>query len=172
MTWTAPVVDRVDPPLTAGERESLQGWLTFHRDTLVHKCAGLTGDQLVITSVEPSNLTLLGLVRHMAEVERWWFRRCFAGLDIDDVFCSEAYPDGDFDLIDPAKADADFATFSEECQLADATVAERGLDEEFFSPRQKTMNLRWIYLHMIEEYSRHNGHADLLRERIDGVTGD
>jgi hypothetical protein len=172
MTWTAPMIERVEPALSAGERESLETWLTFHRDTLLFKCAGLTADQLATASVEPSNLTLLGLVRHMAEVERSWFRDRFAGLALGEIYCTEAMPDGDFDLIVAGNAEADLATFVAECALADAAVARRSLEDGFTTPRGTTMNLRWIYLHMIEEYARHNGHADLIRERIDGVTGD
>jgi hypothetical protein len=151
----------------------LEGWLDYHRETLLLKCSGLTADQLKSPTVEPSNLTLLGLVRHMAEVERWWFRRNAAGEDLRDIYCSEERPDGDFDNIAQADAAADFATFHSEVELARATAAGRSLDETFRSIRRKTeLNLRWVYVHMIEEYARHNGHADLIRERIDGVTGD
>jgi uncharacterized protein DUF664 len=171
MTWIAPKVERVDPVLIGGERESLESWLTFHRDTLRHKCTGLRAEQLVVASAEPSNLTMLGLVRHMTEVEAWWFRHCFAGQELHDPFGTKDVPDGDFELLDAANAEADLAMFVEECRLANAAVAGRSLDDEF-SLRGETMNLRWIYIHMIEEYARHNGHADLVRERIDGVTGD
>jgi uncharacterized damage-inducible protein DinB len=171
MTWTAPTVDRTDPANDAAERDALEIWLTFQRKTLLAKCAGLDGKQLTTATVEPSNLTLLGLVRHMAEVERWWFRRQFAGQDLGDIFCTPEHFDGDLDLIDAANAEADFATFAEECRLADAAAAGRDLDEGFTSPRGAPMNLRWVYVHMIEEYARHNGHADLIRERLDGVTG-
>jgi hypothetical protein len=140
---------------------------------LLLKCQGLTGEQLVRRAVEPSSLSLLGLVRHMAEVERAWFRRRFAGqAELGPLFCSEQFPDGDFDLAEPAGAEADFATFTAECELARAAAAGRSLDETFVHPQWQTIDLRWVYVHMIEEYARHNGHADLLRERIDGVTGD
>ncbi len=173
MTWTAPVTERTEPDVdTSSERALSQQWLDFHRATLLQKCTGLTAEQLKTASVEPSKLTLLGLVRHMAEVERWWFRRVFSGLEVGDLYCTEEYEDGDFDLLDTADAEADLATFRQECELADKAVAERGLDETCTSPRGRTMNLRWIYTHMIEEYARHNGHADLIRERIDGATGD
>jgi uncharacterized damage-inducible protein DinB len=176
MTWKAPDVDRIEPPEIADERAALQGWLDYHRATLLWKCAGLDGGQLVARPVESSTLSLLGLVRHMAEVERWWFRRRFAGLaGVDDLYCSDEYLDGDFDLTDAERAEADFATFQAECAAADEAARGRALEETFtFSTRTgtETMDLRWIYLHMIEEYARHNGHADLLRELIDGVTGD
>ncbi len=178
MNWVAPDVVRNDPPEISGERAALQGWLDYHRATLLWKCAGLAADKLVARPVESSTLSLLGLVRHMAEVERWWFRHRFAGLSgLGDLYCSDQYRDGDFDLADAEHAEADFATFRAECTAADEAARGRGLDETFTFGRSTetgsyTMDLRWVYLHMIEEYARHNGHADLLRELIDGVTGD
>jgi hypothetical protein len=174
MTWTAPEVRRTDPPEVAAERPALAGWLNYHRATLLTKCAGLTGDQLAKRAVAPSSLTLLGLVRHMAEVERWWFRRQFAGQSgVGDLFCSAEFPDGDFDLGESGGAEADFAAFAAECALADEAAAGRSLDQTFPDPHHGTpIDLRWVYLHMIEEYARHNGHADILREQIDGVTGE
>ncbi|MFF3545624.1 DinB family protein [Streptomyces platensis] len=171
MTWIAPTVERREFPAVAGEREMLQGWLDFHRDTLLAKCTGLTADQLTQASSTPSTLTLLGLVRHMTDVERSWFRKRFIGERIDNHYFTEDQPDADFDVLDPAAAEAHFAAFRTEIEACDKAVADRGLDETF-SPRPgRTLNLRWIYVHMIEEYARHNGHADLLRERIDGATG-
>jgi uncharacterized damage-inducible protein DinB len=173
MTWTAPEVPRDRPPAVADERPMLEGWLDFHRATLLQKCTGLTSEQLKARSVEPSALSLLGLVRHMAEVERWWFRRNFAGEPLDGLYCTEESEDGDFDDVATADPAVDLARFAEECALARQTVADRGLDETFVHPRRGTeMSLRWIFVHMIEEYARHNGHADLLRERIDGHTGE
>ena len=172
MTWTAPAVDRVEPGI-ADERASLEAWLDYHRLTLQHKIAGLTAEQLAQRSVEPSNLSLLGLVRHMADVERAWFRTRFAGEELGYIYCDEqTNPDGDFDDIDPATAEADVAIFVHEVELARAAAAGRPLEQRFRTRRGEELDLRWIYLHMIEEYARHNGHADLLRERIDGVIGD
>jgi uncharacterized damage-inducible protein DinB len=175
VTWTAPDVARIEPPEVADERAALQGWLDYHRATLLWKCQGLNGEELAKRPVRTSSLSLLGLVRHMAEVERWWFRRRFASLPVGDLYCSDEYRDGDFDLTDAARADADFANFSAECAAADEAARGRALEETFtFSTRTGTerMDLRWVYLHMIEEYARHNGHADFLRELTDGVTGD
>ncbi|HUY45068.1 MAG TPA: DUF664 domain-containing protein [Streptosporangiaceae bacterium] len=88
-------------------------------------------------------------------------------------YCSDEFPDGDFDLAEPDGAKADLAAFSQECELARAAAAGHSLDETFTHPRRgTTFDLRWVYVHMIEEYARHNGHADILREQIDGVTGD
>jgi len=173
MTWTAPAVDRAEPPNVAAERPALQGWLDYHRQTLRWKCAGLSGEQLVIRPVASSTLSLLGLVRHMAEVERGWFRRRLGGQpDLSFLYCSDDNPDGDFDLAGPAGAAADFATFETECARADDAARGRSLEGTFMSRRGESLDLRWVYLHMIEEYARHNGHADLIRELIDGVTGD
>jgi uncharacterized damage-inducible protein DinB len=173
MTWTAPETVRTEEPVTGDERTILEGYLDWHRQTLLFKCAGLTAEQLKRPAVEPSNLTLLGLVRHMAEVERSWFRSRAAGLDIGNLYCTEENLDGDFDDIADADAEQDFATFLSECDLARAAVADLPLEHVFRHPRRGyDMSLRWVYVHMIEEYARHNGHADLLRERIDGVTGD
>ncbi|MGD3107065.1 DinB family protein [Streptomyces sp. YGL11-2] len=171
MTWTAPQTERSGAPAAAGERDMLQGWLDFHRDTLLVKCAGLTPEQLVRAGTPPSTLTLLGLVRHLTEVERWWFRRRFAGEPIGDLHCTEDDPDADFNDLDPAAAEADFAAFRAEVAACDAVAADRGLDETFTATDGRTLNLRWVYVHLIEEYARHNGHADLLRQGIDGATG-
>jgi uncharacterized damage-inducible protein DinB len=172
MDWTAHQVTRADPPPAGDERTLLDAWLDFHRQTLLLKCAGLSSEQLKLRSVEPASLSLLGLVRHMAEVERAWFRRRVAGESVDYLYCSDASPDADFDDVASADAETDFTTLTREVELARAVAAERSLEATFFHPRyQAQMSLRWVYLHMIEEYARHNGHADLLRERIDGVTG-
>lgn len=172
MTWTAPDVPRTEPHEPAPERAALQGWLDYHRATLRWKCAGLSGEQLVVRPVASSTLSLLGLVRHMAEVERAWFRRRLGGQNLGLLYCSDEFPDGDFDLADPAAAEADFAAFEAECAAADDAARDRSLDDTFLSRSGNTLDLRWIYLHMVEEYARHNGHADLIRELIDGVTGD
>jgi hypothetical protein len=175
MTWTAPAIERRHELYEGDERVQLQSWLDFHRDTLLFKCAGLDRDRLVTPAVEPSSLTLLGLVRHMAEVERSWFRSRAAALDLPDLYCTDDNLDGDFDDVATADAEADFATFRAECAAADDAVKDLPLEHTFFRMRQgvypTTISLRWVYLHMIEEYARHNGHADLIRERIDGVTG-
>jgi hypothetical protein len=174
MTWTAPEITRTEPPTVAGERAALEAWLDYHRETLLLKCQGLTGEQLVKRAAAPSSLSLLGLVRHMAEVERAWFRRRLAGqAELGYLYCSDEAPDGDFDFAEASGAEADFTTFTRECELAGQAAAGRSLDDTFrHHHREETIDLRWVYLHMIEEYARHNGHADILREQIDGVTGD
>jgi hypothetical protein len=171
-TWIAPAADRTEPPRIADEQTMLRTFLDYHRQTLLVKCSGLTGDQLRTAAVEPSSLTLLGLVRHMTEVERWWFRIRGGGQQLDQIYCSDASPDGDFDDVAAADPAADLAAYERECAAADEAMAGRSLDDTFVHPRAGETSLRWVYVHMIEEYARHNGHADLLRERIDGATGE
>jgi uncharacterized damage-inducible protein DinB len=144
----------------------LQAFLDWHRTTLLYKCQGLTGEQLAERAVPPSDLSLLGLIRHMTRVERVWFRQRFADEPVEEAYAREAA----FKETNPARAAADYARFTEECHLADAAAANAPLDATFTWDGQ-TMSLRLVYLHMIEEYARHLGHADLLRERIDGATG-
>lgn len=172
MKWIAPQVTRPPVPPAGDERALLEAWLDHHRQTLMLKCAGLTREQLIRRSAEPSDLSLLGLVRHMAEVEREWFRRRFAGEKVDYLYWeSHDHRGGDFDVTH-ADPEADFDTLAREIELARRAVTGRSLEETFYHARRGVeMNLRWVYLHMIEEYARHNGHADLLRERIDGVRG-
>ena len=175
MPWTAPAVERVDPPLIAGERPALEAWLDYHRQTLLFKCAGLSANQLRQRAVPPSNLSLLGLVRHLAKVERIWFQQRLDGRNVPRLYTTADSPGGDFDLVDDADAQADFATFATEVEAARKVAALHSLEDSFMNPRrgfEAATDLRWVYIHMIEEYARHNGHADLLRERIDGTTGD
>ncbi len=166
-TWPTP--DRHVPPRVPDERTSLESWLEFHRTTLLIKCAGLTPDQLVTRSCPPSPLSLLGLVRHMAEVESWFHD--FDARPAEPFYYSDDNPDADFDDLDPRKADQDLANYRASVERARAAVAGRSLDDLIPDSPEPT-SLRWVYQHMIEEYARHDGHADLLRERIDGATGD
>jgi len=172
--WTSPCVDRTYPDNVAEERRALEQWLDYHRATLLFKCEGLTEQQLKRRAVPPSSLSLLGLVRHMVEVERWWFRMHAAGEDIGFIYD----PDGvglDFEQVDEADAPGDLAALRRECEAARAAVAQRSLDDIVRSRREPSgpdRDVRWIFVHMIEEYARHNGHADLLREAIDGTTGE
>jgi hypothetical protein len=161
------------PPLDADERATLEGWLDFYRATLVAKCDGLTADQLRSAAAPPSPLTLQGLVQHLAEVERNWFRRVLLGEQVPPIHDPDADPtgpDGGFDLSD----DVDFAAAREAWDAEVARARENcatrdlGATSPFGGAR---VSLRWIYNHVIAEYARHAGHADLLRERIDGTTG-
>jgi len=166
-----PSAARTDPPQVSGERESLDAWVEYHRATLLIKCAGLDPEHLVGRSCSPSSLTLLGLVRHLTEVEAWFHD--FDGKPCGDWYSTDDDPDACFNAVDPSRADEDLAAYRASVERARAAVEGRGLDEISPEPDDgRPVSLRWIYLHMIEEYARHNGHADLLRERIDGVTGE
>ncbi|MEV7382010.1 DinB family protein [Streptomyces lydicus] len=165
--------ERLLPPMDADERASLESWLDFYRTTLAQKCAGLTEPQLRAASAPPSPLTLLGLVQHLAEVERNWFRRVLAEEDVPPLFGPDAGPgthDGGFDLAEEATYDRALAAWRAETDRGRENCAGRALDDTApFGDGRVT--LRWIYTHMIAQYARHCGHADLLRERIDGSTG-
>ncbi len=170
MTWRAPAVERPDGSLTAPERELLQGYLDFYRATLLFKCAGLTAAELAARPSPPSNLSLLGLIRHLTKVERIWFRIHFADEPADPVFPLELGKDADFELIDAAEAQAAYDGLIEEWKLSDEAVAGHSLDDRFtFKGTEST--LRQIYIHLVGEYARHCGHADLVREQLDGTTG-
>jgi uncharacterized damage-inducible protein DinB len=160
------------PPREAGERETLTSFLDFQRATLAVKCAGLTADQLRIQPVPPSSLSLLGLVRHMAEVERSWFATVLDGQPMDTIFTPGLDPERAFsDVADADVAEA-LAVWETECARArELAAAAASLDVAGDRDGRGTFSLRWILVHMIEEYARHNGHADLIRERIDGATG-
>jgi len=167
--------DRARPDQNADELEMLTGWLEHHRGILIWKCEGLTTEQLRRRAVPPSTLSLLGLVRHMAEVERGWFQQVFLGEDVADLYDRSADEDADFNDVDQADPDEAFSAFEQECATSRQVVAQAAsLDVLSKRPSERTgqpFSLRWIVSHMIEEYARHNGHADLLRERVDGSTG-
>ena len=162
-------IERVDPPYEADERTMLNSWLEYQRATLAYKCEGLTDDQLRTRSVPPSSLSLLGLVRHMAEVELNWFRFWLGGEGPNPRYDDEE--EWDVDGADVAEA---FDYWRSECQNARDVVATfASLDDVGAGQTVGAgISVRWTLVHMIEEYARHNGHADFLREQIDGTTGD
>jgi uncharacterized damage-inducible protein DinB len=149
----------------------LRGLLDWHRSTLLFKCAGLSGEQLAQASVGQSNLSLLGLIRHLAKVERIWFRRRFLGERIDMLYSTPGWKDADFEDIDPARAEADYARLLAEQEAARQAVSGASLDATFVDSDGGEISLRLVFIHMIAEYARHNGHADLVRQGVDGVTG-
>jgi hypothetical protein len=163
MSWIAPEVTPVDEPFVGDERAMLAGLLDYNRATLLSRCAGLGGVDLARRSIPPSTLSLLGLVRHLTDVERTWFRRRFAGLVLPDGYQTDERREAAFDDTDPGQAEADYQR--------DA-VADLPLEHTYDHPRYGMMSLRWAYLHMIEEYAGHMAHAALLRECIDGRRGD
>jgi hypothetical protein len=159
-----------DGPVAGAERPILASFLAGQRSMLLVKCAGLTGEQLAERAVPPSGLSLLGLLRHMAKVERTWFRQRVGGEPVEPMYDPALGTDADFEDIDPARAEADHARLVAEWRLADAAAAASTLDDTI-TVRGEVMSVRAVYVHMIQEYAQHNGHADLLRERLDGVTG-
>jgi len=167
--------DRKRPGLQAGELDMLNGWLEHHRAILLWKCDGLTDEQLRRRSVPPSTMCLLGLIRHMTDVERGWFQQVLLGEDAPDLYSTPDSPDGDFNGVDEADVAAAFSAFEAECDASRRAVAAASdldvLSKETSERTGEQFSLRFIVTHMIEEYARHNGHADLLRETIDGVTG-
>ncbi|MDG3010602.1 DinB family protein [Rhodococcus sp. D2-41] len=165
--------ERLVPAMNADERTTLETWLDFYRATLMLKCDGLDGEQLRADSARPSELTLQGLVQHLAEVERNWFRRVLTGEDIAPIYPRRPQADGHdggFELLDAVSFAAARAAWETEVAVARDNCSGRDLAGTS-AFRGTQVSLRWIYIHMIGEYARHCGHADLLRERIDGTTG-
>ena len=174
-----PTIERIEPPDSADERTMLTAFLDYYRATLLLKAEGLTDAQARAATVEPSDLSIMGLIRHMAEVERSWFRRWFLEEDAPPLYYGDHDRDGDLHPgSDDTLAEAIAAYTAEIDRAREITAAANSLDErsahtsteperDGFRP-----DLRWILVHMIEETARHCGHADLIRERIDGATGD
>lgn len=162
---------RVEPAFVLDERSMLEAWLEFHRTTLELKCEGLSAEQLKYRPVETSVLSLHGLVRHMAEVERGWFRRALSDEpELPRIWSTVHEADLDLFPLDDASWPEDFQVWQYECALAREAVLGFSLEDAGVR-NDEPCTLRWIYNHMIEEYARHNGHADLIREMIDGAVG-
>jgi uncharacterized damage-inducible protein DinB len=147
----------------------LVGYLSWQRSELLNICAGLDAEQLARRALPPSRLSLLGLVRHLAKVERVWFRQRAGQHDVAPLYGGPGDP-SDFEDLDAANAEAAVDALQMEWMHSDTAVADTPLTQKF-EWRDQTWSLRMVYLHVIGEYARHNGHADLLREAIDGVTG-
>lgn len=145
----------------------MEAFITWHRQTFLVKAAGLTGPQLASRVLTTSNLTLLGIMRHMAQVERHWWRHRVAGEDVPNLHLD----DQEWDALDPDHAAEDYRQLIDEWDAVDTVAARYDLDHTF-DRRGETWSVRTIYLHLIEEWARHNGHADLIREAIDGTTGE
>ena len=171
MTWVAPPVERQDVPHQGDELGLLTAFLEFQRETFLWKCQGLTAEQLAMRPVPTSAMSLLGLVRHLTDVERHWLRVVAAGEDVPFMYWGQPDTDSDFDDMSAASAEADYTAFLAEletCRSNQAMDMEASVD----SDRGIRYTSRWILIHLIEEYARHNGHADLFREAIDGATGE
>lgn len=168
--WTAPTPEPVDGPLVGDDRPILEGMLRWNRATLLNICAGADAEQLARRPFPHSTLSLLGLVRHLAKVERIWFRERLGSMTFDPMYDPALGKDSDFLGAASSNAASDFARFADECAASDE-VAARHSFEDLVDCRGGPMSLRTIHVHMIGEYARHNGHADIIREQLDGVTG-
>ncbi len=162
------------PPIArrAEEKTMLVAYLEHYRRTLELKTEGLTAEQLSTRSVPPSTMSLHGLLRHLAGVERWWFQQNFRGAAVPMLYYTDDDPDLDFEFGDDDPAEA-LAAWHRECEVSRRIVAEAGLDDVGVPvvAGGEEFSLRWLLLRMISEYAQHCGHADLLRERLDGRTG-
>ncbi|GHH14455.1 hypothetical protein GCM10018780_55070 [Streptomyces lanatus] len=171
--WVGPAEDPRSDGGYVGELATLVGYLSDQRLTFEMKCADLDAEAMARRSVPPSNLSLLGLLRHLAGVEQGWFRRVMAGQDVPRHYRTEADPNGDFDgaVPDPAVVAEAWATWRSEVAFAERFVDEAPSLDIIGNGADEPIALRELLVHMIEEYARHNGHADFLRERIDGRVG-
>ena len=149
----------------------LDGFLDRYRASFLNRCSGLTAEQLAERSAPPSNLSLIGIARHLTDVELNYFRRRWGGQEIASYYASEDRPDADFEDASPATAERDLRRLVAEQEAARQAVAVMPLEEVFVNPRWGEMSLRWAFIHMIGEYAGHIGQADLIRERIDGKAG-
>jgi hypothetical protein len=164
---------RTEPAMSGlGERDMLEAWLEFHRATLLLKAEGVDDEGRKARPVPTSKLSLQGLVRHMGEVERSWFRRVLQREpDAPYLWYDPAVEDSDMVPLDGADWEADLAAWRAECEASRKAAAAFTLDDVGRTSAGDDVSLRWIYVHMIEEYARHNGHADLIRELVDGAVG-
>ncbi|WP_405778166.1 DinB family protein [Streptomyces sp. NBC_00859] len=164
--------NRTGPPSVGTERDTLRAFLEYHRATLAMKCEGLTDEQLRQQSMPPSTLSLLGLVRHMAEVERAWFRRAFDDNDAPMVWSDRIDFQAAYDASASTRAEA-FTAWEAEVENSRRIEREaESLDDAGFQPRWgERVSLRMVMVHVLLEYGRHNGHADFLREGVDGTVG-
>jgi hypothetical protein len=163
-------VERPDFSVIGTEAEILWTMLDYYRSTLLWKCEGLDEEQLRRRSVMPSELSLLDLLRHLTGAERHFFQACLTGTVLEPLY--SLTPDGEIDPLDPTPAEEVVKRFLNACDASRRIVAARSLEEVVpDAGYERPVNLRFIAVHMIEEYARHCGHADLLREAIDGAVG-
>ncbi len=164
-------MERAPEPGDASERELLLGWLAFHRDALAAKCEGMTDEQLVMMAAPPSDLSLLGLVRHMTEMEHAYLVHALSGAGkFSSVYCSAEAPDADIAALSPELAPASLSRWQDERARADQLLSSTGPLGAVAAGNR--FSVRWNLAKLIQEYARHNGHADILRERIDGARGE
>jgi len=169
-TQLATKPDRPEPPHAGPEKETLEGFLDWQRATVLWKLEGLSDEDLR-RPMTASGLTMLGVVKHIAYVERWWFQQVFLDRDVDFPWTDED-PDADFRIEPTESTDEILTLYQQETEEAGKIVKGSSLDGVSTHPKRSGYSLRWIVIHMTEETARHNGHLDLMREAIDGVTGE
>ncbi|MGC1183845.1 MAG: DinB family protein [Candidatus Dormiibacterota bacterium] len=169
------VIDEVDQPgqlLIGSEVDVLAAMIDFYRATLLRKSQGLSAEQLTLASVPPSNLTLRGLLQHMTEVDRYWFEECIEGRDLPPIYSSESLPDGDFEALDTCPVAEVVTRFLAVCESSRRILSGHSLEEVVHSTAYgRPMSIRFVLVHLVDEYARHCGHADLIRQAIDGAVG-
>ena len=170
-----PAVEHIEitPPLLRGtEAEVTWSMVDYYRSLLLFKCEGLDDADLRRRAVPSSNLTLLGLLRHLTKVEHYWLQRCFLGRSEPAIYSTSEHPDADFEHLDDAATDEVVTRYLAVCDESRAVARDHGLDEIAAVRRDgESVSLRYIGVHMVDEYARHLGHADLIREAVDGATG-
>lgn len=164
--------NRTEPPFQGNEKDTLLGFLQFLRETVVVKCSGLSEEHIRSTPTV-SDISLLGMIKHLTIVERYWFQGVFLDADVDLPW-SEEDPDGDWRTDEADTGEAALVAYIAECAISDKIVRDHELDRlaSWANSPEEVRSLRWILTHMIEETARHCGHADILRETIDGTTGE
>ena len=163
-------MERVAEPKMDAEAELLRGWLQFHRNALAAKCEGMSDEQLVAQSAPPSTLSLLGLVRHLTEMETHYLVHALSGVDRGFVYCTKDDPEADIENLDVGMVRESISRWEEAIGEADLLLtAQPDLDADVATGWG---SVRWHLIKVIQEYARHNGHADILRERIDGTRGE
>ena len=171
MTDTPPPVDEEDLVAVAGERETLEGFLEYHRRVISGKLRGLSEED-VRRRLVPSSTTLLGLVNHAAAVERNWFQHYLGGKPREEISGNARGDDPSWEVGPGATIDGVIAEFDRACAASRQIAAGFALDQTVPHDQLGRVTLRWIYVHIIREHARHIGHADIIREQIDGATGD
>jgi len=168
-----PRFQRPKPHLSGDEREQLESWLAFYRATLLKKCSGLSFEDLCRRPVATSSMSLLGILRHMTFVEQIWLDARFAGNDVTEYYRRPDEREAEWTELDSATLDQVVTNFEHACETSNELARGHDLGELVRRPGgdREPVDLRWIYIHLIEEYARHCGHADLIRELIDGTTG-
>ncbi len=163
-------MNRAPEPESVPERELLLGWLQFHRDSLAAKCGGLTDAQLVEQSAPPSSLSLLGLVRHLTEMERHYLGHALSGDGRGFVYCTDEDEEADIEHLDVSMVAVSQEIWRDQMRESDELLAR--YDDLSADGETGWFSVRWSLLKIIQEYARHNGHADIVRERIDGLRGE